>query len=268
MKDDLENYPIFWKVVECTDRFPVMSETSDQLVEASIFNFFKPRSIVEIGAGSGNWCILMDTVSDESHDRHFILIDNFSWAADDRYKHGAKVCNFPVNVRSLEDHLSPLLTSFEIMDGSIDVLIENDLKEQVDLIRVDCDPTAQEKWSDVIEWIDHNGSDRLIVLADDVNLNVAPYRMLLLQQLVATGKLVLFWIGEDTAAWCRPSMLADLDGWIEYVRLHNDLSDALHIHDVTLMLHGYLQTITITSKSHSYQQMLDHMYRLLHKMRE
>ena len=39
MQTHVEDYPIFQKVDEWTYEFPVMSETVDQIVEASIFRF-------------------------------------------------------------------------------------------------------------------------------------------------------------------------------------------------------------------------------------
>ena len=251
--NNVEKYPLFRQITAHTKQFPVMSEPVDQLVEATIFKFFKPKNIIELGAATGNWCALHHLLCKGHVDQHYTLVEDFSWCATDNvnYKFSTEF-EFPMNKTQLVQHLTGVIDSFTVIDTTLDLLIDTDVTEKFDLIRLDCDPTTGDKMNDLVAWIDRNGSDRLIVLSDDIKTTVAPHRMLLLQQLVAQGKMNTLWIGEDTAAWCRPNMLDEIPDW--YTAL-NSIGEAelLDLDYYELSLYGYLQRFLSTRRTGIYQ---------------
>jgi hypothetical protein len=254
MNDDFEKYPLFQKITAHTNMFPVMSETVDQIVEAAIFRFFQPKNIIELGAATGNWCALYHSLCKDLVDQHYTLVEDFSWCATDdvNYRYSTEF-DFPNNKTQLENHLSDTIDSFTVIDSTVDALIDTDMHEKFDLIRIDCDPVDDDNWNTLISWIDRNGSDRLIILSDDIKPTVAPQRMLVMQQLVAQGKMNIMWIGEDTAAWCRPDMLHDIRRWYNSFKITQD-SKLLDIDCCELMLYGYPQWYLSTKRNHIYQE--------------
>lgn len=250
---NVEKYPLFSQITAHTKLFPVMSETVDQIVEAIIFKFFKPKNIIELGAATGNWCVLHHSLCKGQFDQHYTLVEDFSWCATDNvnYKFSSEF-EFPANKTQLEQHLTGLIDSFTVIDITLDLLINTDVTEKFDLIRLDCDPTTGDEMNDLVAWIDRNGSDRLIVLSDDIKSTVAPHRMLLLQQLVAQGKMNTMWIGEDTAAWCRPTMLDDIPNWHTALKSISD-AELVDFDYYKLKLYGHPQWFLSTKRSDIYQ---------------
>jgi len=247
-------YTMFMQLTRATARLPVMSETIDQIVELAILRFFKPRRLIEFGAATGNWCIIMNGLCNGYVDQHYTLVEDFSWHTNNHTgnKSQAVAHNFPKNKTELTQHVSKHIRSFDIIDTSVDQLIKTDLEEPVDLVRIDCDIDNPDNWNKTVEWIDRNGSDRLIILSDDIKSTVAPHRMLIMQQLVAEGKMNLMWIGEDTAAWCRPTMLNELHKWVEYVYSFKE-SELMNIFEMRLQLYGYKQKYIHTNRSNLYE---------------
>lgn len=246
------DFPLYDQLTDLTEQLPPMSETIDQIVEASIFRFFKPRRVLELGAATGNWCVVMNAMTRGYIDQHYTLVEDFSWCdpGDLDFKF-SNTHNFPKNKAELEKHVSNHIESFDVLDKSIDELIETELEEKVDLIRIDCDIKNMMQWDRVIEWIDRNGSDRLIILSDDIKSTVAPYRMLIVQQLVAQGKMKLMWIGEDTAAWCRSDMLFETHRWVTYFYSLKECA-MMDINENRIRLHSYIQDFLHTRRNNIY----------------
>ena len=250
-------YTMFMQLTRATARLPVMSETIDQIVELAILRFFKPRRLIEFGAATGNWCIVMNGLCNGYVDQHYTLVEDFSWHTNNHAgnKSQAVAHNFPKNKTELTQHVSKHIQSFDIIDTSVDQLIKTDLEEPVDLVRIDCDIDNPDNWNKTVEWIDRNGSDRLIILSDDIKSTVAPHRMLIMQQLVAEGKMKLIYIGEDTAAWCRPSMLNELHKWFEYVYSLGE-AELMFIIKMSLTLHGYNQDYLHIKRNNIYKTLI------------
>jgi hypothetical protein len=76
--------------------------------------------------------------------------------------------------------------------------------------------------------------------------------MLLLQQLVAQGKMNTLWIGEDTAAWCRPNMLDEIPDWYTALKSISE-TELLDLDYYELPLYGYPQCFLSTKRTGIYQ---------------
>jgi len=247
-------YTMFNQLMTSIERLPVMSGIIDQMVELTILRFFKPKRIIEFGAATGNWCIVMNALCNGYVDQHYTLVEDFSWHTNNHInnKNQAVIYKFPESKTELTQHVAKHIQSFDIIDTSVDQLIETDLEEPVDLVRIDCDVNDESNWDKTVNWIDRNGSDRLIILSDDIKSTVAPHRMLIMQQLVAQGKMNLMWIGEDTAAWCRPTMLYESHRWFTYVYSFKE-AELMNIYEIPLKLHGYKQDYIHTNRSNLYE---------------
>lgn len=250
-----QDYPLFREIQHLIyHRFNAMSEICDQLVEVTILRHFKPTVIMEIGTGNGGWVSLMETMCRDGLLRHYMLLDDFSWINNESTRHHVEKHQLPENVNELGRMLEGVLWSFDIINQTIDDYIKEDPETKIDLVRIDCEPKSVSHWQEIVEWIDRNGSDRLIVLCDDIKPNVALHRLLLMQQLVAEGKLRLFWIGNDAAAWCRPGLFDDLPEWQAYLKSHRDI-EILDTASTEMPLHGYPNRIFITRKTKLYDQL-------------
>lgn len=256
MNEISKKYTTLNNLYEITSLYPVMSDGCDQLVEISIFQFFEPRNIIEFGAATGNWCILMNHFCKEYINQHYMLVDDFSWSVESKYKKFKEEYKFPLNKIELEKNLFKNLKSFEIVDITIDDIENISLEEPVDLVRIDCDPHNEDKWNNIINWIDQNGSENLIVLSDDISSTVAPHRLLLIQQLVSLNKLKLIWIGKDSAAWCRPSMYNKVPLWQDFLKSGVE-SELLTIQNKNLSLYSYENSFLLTRKNNLYNYLID-----------
>ena len=59
-----------------------------------------------------------------------------------------------MNKTQLVQHLTGVIDSFTVIDTTLDLLIDTDVTEKFDLIRLDCDPTTGDKMNDLVAWID------------------------------------------------------------------------------------------------------------------
>ena len=244
------NFPIYYQLINLNEQLFVMSDIIDQIGEVTLFKFFKPHRIIELGAATGNWCVIMNSLSDKSIEQHFTLVEDFSWHNTEIKldKQFAINYNFPKNKIELENNIANYIKSFNVIDKSVEQLIQEDLEQKVDLIRIDCDIKDMMQWDKVLEWIDRNGSDNLIVLSDDIRSTSAPHRMLIMQQLVAQGKFRLMWIGEDTAAWCRINIIEKVYGWFDYI-LNSNEHKLMSIDKRNVMLYGFKQEYLHTKRT-------------------
>lgn len=197
----------------------IQSSLNDTLVEFVIYNYFKPQSVWEFGAGTGSWAIVMNYLG--THPAVFSMTENFAFITVEHLKkYKTKNQFWPCNLQELTSHIDQsnwqLGVSMDYQIYTTDVChFLNTIDTPFDLVRIDCD---LEMPYETIDYILDHSSNNLIIISDDVAPNVCLNRLMMLQEQVAKGKLKIFWTGESSAAWCKPDM--DIGPFLEHMKIY------------------------------------------------
>ncbi len=198
-----------------------MANSHDTAIQVAIMDNINANIVCELGAGTGNWSGVVSKNLQNKNTR-FVLVENFSQA--EMYKD----IGFPQDIQELQQNMSQFGTNFDIITSSLEALPE--LSEKVDVVRIDCDGPG-DHYKDFTEWLLRNGSDRLVIFADDIRPNVRPDRLFMLHELVRRGDLEFLWGGYEEAAWCRP-------GAVDKIALVKDIQET-YDHYFDFIHHAY-----------------------------
>lgn len=198
-------------------QYSAMANTYDTAVQVALIDSIIANSVCELGAGTGNWSGVVAR-NIQNKNTKFTLVENFSQA--EMYKD----FGFPQNYAELQQHMNQFKIDYNIIESDLHCLPE--LEEKVDIFRIDCDCTHYAEFSD---WLLHNGSEKLIIFADDVRPNVRPDRMFMLHELVRRGDLEFLWGGYEEAAWCRPGVVDKITLVKELEQVYNEYYDFIHL---------------------------------------
>lgn len=192
------------KIKNFYSKYKVLSCGEDDLMVFGIFKYMKPKSVWELGAGSGNWCMLMDYMM-RPYCTTFHMVENFDTTLDFNrpdYVSPVNSADLIMHVEKVQRELghSPInaVYHFDNVEN-----IYNQLDTAIDIARLDCtplDPTA------AIEWLIAQGSDNLVIVVDDTTITKCLDRVTAMQEQVAAGHLKPLWIGLDSAAWVRSTV--------------------------------------------------------------
>ena len=182
----------------------IMSWPHDNLIEYLIIKSVSPNTIWEIGAGTGNWCMLMDHML-RPDKVNFHMVEDFKWNSlnlkfDYFWPRTPK--EFTENIESTQSALNQdkINSTYYFVDEKE---IHNKLDELIDVIRIDVDVADPDS---TMKWILDNGSKNLIVIVDDT---VEISRVMMMQEQIELGNLKLLWWGINSAAWCRTDLNSD-----------------------------------------------------------
>lgn len=191
---------VYRKINECQ----VMAEANDIIVHSLMFEYMHNDTnlnVLELGAGSGGWTRIMHSLG--IHNVNWILLEDFRWADVD-YDTGDFV--WPTNRDELIlfiEHVYPNIVIDTVIDNTVDAAIENNLldkyKNNVSVMRIDCDISVDAANYLINEILDDNG----IVIIDDCRINCGLQRILLGTNLVTHGKLHPIWFGEKEAMYSK-----------------------------------------------------------------
>ena len=186
-------------------QYPSMSLVDDLLIETLICIIMKPSQVWELGAGNGNWCSLMNHCS-RPNNTEFTLVENFTLAKINDVKAAFWRKHHPYQFTTQEELISHM-SNFDIKTNYFSEVkdLPTYIDKKIDIVRIDLDYPGPDQQK-LANWILDNGSDNLVVIADDTLTNKCFHRFMIMQEQVAKGNLRLFWIGRDTSAWCRPKV--------------------------------------------------------------
>lgn len=198
-------------------QYPAMANTHDTAIQVAIIDSIGAKTICELGAGTGNWSGVVAR-NLQNKNTKFTLVENFLEA--EMYRD----IGFPQNQIELQQHMNQFGLDCKIIESSIDQL--PDFEDKIDVVRIDCDTYNYEKFT---QWLLRNGSDQLIIFADDIKLNVRPDRLFMLHELVRRGDLEFLWGGYEEAAWCRPGAVDKITLVKDIQAVYNEYYDFIHL---------------------------------------
>lgn len=181
-----------------------------EILEASfnILKLFKPKSILEIGLGKGDWVLLAGLVLDNPEAR-FYGIDNFSQIPTGKQLN-TEESDWPDNVDSLCNYIEEKKSQFNIkgnyvaVGGDVEknlVSLLKSLNTKFDCIRIDCLCQNKEPVIDVIEKCLEYTTPEFLLLVDDIGPNQCSNRFLACADLVEQDKIKPLWFSSDEAAY-------------------------------------------------------------------
>jgi hypothetical protein len=181
-----------------------LSELGDLSVIGDILNIHKPKNILELGVGNGDWLLFAAAVlQDDSI--NFMGYENFTWALDNDWEKNLESLN-ELNKERLSKF--NLTNHMEIKNNDINNLatcIPEFNCSTFDIIRLDCLCNHVPEIESVIDAVMPYTSDNCIFLVDDILPSYCPNRFLAFMEKVEKKELAPLWFGEKEGAWVKPT---------------------------------------------------------------
>lgn len=202
-------------VKEVLEKYPVSGTPKDLFIEYLFIDIFEEfTKIIELGAGTGNWAVLVDTLTKSNLSfqqfykpkRHFYEVENFNYKTNSMMDHVYKDFKWPADKDNLLEHVynasldlsrKKIKTTFYFDD--INELLKRNFKNKFHVIRLDCDI---ENYDQFWKWIYQNTKNRFIVIIDDISPNYCPERFYsVMQEVYNRGILKPIWYGINSGIW-------------------------------------------------------------------
>lgn len=199
-----------------------------EILDASfnVLKLFKPKTILEIGVGKGDWVLLAGLVLDDPNAR-FYGVDNFSQIPVGKQLN-TEESNWPDSVDKLCSYIEEKKSKLNIKGNYI--AVEGDVQEDLetllkgfntkfDCIRIDCLCQHKEPVIDVIEKCLEFTSPEFLLFVDDIGPNQCSNRFLACADLVEQDKIKPLWFSSDEAAYTN----VDFDS-SQFIKDFDDIS--------------------------------------------
>jgi hypothetical protein len=195
-----------------------LSEIGDLSVVGDILNIHRPKNIIELGVGNGDWLLFAAAVL-QDNSVNFMGYENFTWTLDN----GDWASNVETLNKINKERLSKinLTNNMEIKNNDIETLsscISEFNCSTYDIVRLDCLCNTVTQIENVIDAIMPYTSDNCIFLVDDILPSYCPNRFLSFMEKVEKGELKPLWFGEKEGAWVKPSF--DVEGFSDKLAMH------------------------------------------------
>jgi len=182
-----------------------LSERGDLSVIGDILNIHRPKNILELGVGNGDWLVFAAAVLQDSS-VNLMGYENFTWQLNSP--------EWTLNLEALNSLNKERLSKFnltnkiEIKNNNIENL-SNDITEfncsNFDIIRLDCLCNRVDEIDNVIDSVMPYTDKNCIFLVDDILPSYCPNRFLSFMGKVEKMELKPLWFGEKEGAWVKPS---------------------------------------------------------------
>jgi hypothetical protein len=202
---------------ETLEKYPVSGIPKDLYIEYFLIDMDRELTeIVELGAGSGNWSLMIDklTKCDLSYQksvksiRHFHQVENFNYLSHSSMSYVYEDLRWSTNKEDLVNHITTssidltgteINTTYHFVD--VNDFLQQDFGKKFHVVRLDCDIDNYDYfWS----WVYKNTAERFIVIIDDTAPNYCPERFYsAMQETIDSGILNPFWYGINSGAWCN-----------------------------------------------------------------
>lgn len=193
------------KLSKILDIVHPLSEIGDLSVVGDILNVHRPKNIIELGAGNGDWLLFTAAVLQDSS-VNLMGYENFTWKDN--------TIGWASNIEELNNLVKERLSKFnlnnkiEIQNRDIENL-SNFISEfncsNYDVVRLDCLCNTVNQVEAVIDSIMPYASENCIFLVDDILPSHCPNRFLSFMERVGKKELKPLWFGEKEGAWVKPS---------------------------------------------------------------
>ena len=180
-----------------------LSENCDLAFTVELLKLYKPKSILELGAGNGDWILFVANAM-QDNSISFIGYEDFRWKMNDSWETTILDLN-----RLIQDSLSRIQLNNQVTLKNaditkIDAMLE--YRDQLfDVVRLDCLATDEEDIVNVITNVLPYTHSNTIFLVDDIAVNFCPNRFLAMMHLSQKGILKPLWFGSKEGAWVPPN---------------------------------------------------------------
>jgi hypothetical protein len=179
-----------------------LSDNCDLAFTVEILKIYKPKFILELGAGDGDWITFIANALQDSS-ISFVGYEDFRWKHTDEWQTNISSLNEKIKNKLLSINLSNNIILKDIDITTIDPNYEYQ-NQLFDIVRLDClatdEPIIKKVIADVIPYTHKN----TIFLVDDITVNYCPNRFFAMMHLSQEGKLKPLWFGSKEGAWVHP----------------------------------------------------------------
>jgi hypothetical protein len=180
-----------------------LSDNCDLAVTIELLKLYKPKSILELGTGNGDWIrFVANALQDDSIS--FIGYEDFRWQMNDSWETTIVDLN-----RLIQESLSSVKLNNQVTLKNADITKIDATTAYnghlFDVIRLDCLATDEDVIVKVITDVLPFTHDNTIFLVDDIAVNFCPNRFLAMMHLSQENKLKPLWFGSKEGAWVLPN---------------------------------------------------------------
>jgi hypothetical protein len=180
-----------------------LSENCDLAIVVELLRIYKPKSILELGTGNGDWLLFIANALQDP-ETSLIGYENFSWRQDNTWEHTIASLTELVKSKLEDRELTNTITLKNVNITKLDPIIEYKGK-MFDVVRLDCLATDEWQIKKVITDTMPYTHENTIFLVDDIAVNFCPNRYFAMMHLVQEEKLKPLWFGIKEGAWVYPS---------------------------------------------------------------
>lgn len=227
-------------VKDTIEKYPVSGIPKDLFMEYFFIDSFSFYEIIEFGAGTGNWSVLIDNLtrkgvglSKSERQRAFHQVENF----DIEYSY--KEENWPTTLKDLKNNCTQAsleLTGREIISQyyfeDVNEILKRNIREKFHIIRIDCDID----WNLFWKWLPYNTSNRFLIIVDDIAPNHCYERFYnMMKQSNDIKNIKPLWFGINTGIWCSSNL--SISDTVDYAA-----TELTHLYDIIRIRDGILIT--------------------------
>jgi len=186
-----------------TDFASPLSDNCDLAFTVEMLKLYKPKSILELGAGNGDWIRFIANAL-QDNDISFIGYEDFRWKMNNSWETTILDLN-----KLIHDSLSSMKLNNQVFLKNADITKIDATTEYsgqlFDVVRLDCLATDESDIVKVISNILPYTHDNTIFLVDDIAVNYCPNRFLAMMHLSQANMLKPLWFGSKEGAWVKPN---------------------------------------------------------------
>lgn len=180
-----------------------LSNNCDLAFTVELLKLYNPKSILELGAGNGDWIrFVSNAMQDDSIS--FIGYEDFRWKMNESWETTILDLN-----KLIQDSLSSVKLNNQVTLKNADITTMDattEYKGQLfDVVRLDCLATDESDISKVITDVLPYTHDNTIFLVDDIAVNYCPNRFFAMMHLSQKSLLKPLWFGSKEGAWVCPN---------------------------------------------------------------
>lgn len=180
-----------------------LSDNCDLAFTVELLQLYNPKSILELGAGNGDWILFIANAMQDNA-ISFVGYEDFRWQMNDTWETNISDLN-----RLIHNSLASVELSNRVVLKNADITQLDAIKEYngqiFDVVRLDCLATDESDIVNVITKVLPYTHDSTIFLVDDIAVNYCPNRFFAMMHLSKDSVLKPLWFGSKEGAWVRPN---------------------------------------------------------------
>lgn len=174
-----------------------MSEICDIEVVYDLFAYLKPKNILELGVGGGEWIITINSLFE--YPINFVGYESFLLNYGKEWPTNA--ADLDAKIRNNTRDIKLEIREENVISIDTDLLKSNNII--FDVVRLDCLNFSQTEISELFYKILPYTSAKCLFLVDDITPNLCPNRFLSYMEHVEKGLLKPLWFGVKEGCWCK-----------------------------------------------------------------